>query len=164
MDIREPKDSARAQRRVPPQGIHDPASGARATMPPPPPPPPPNWRDEVRGLSGLNVIAGIWLIVAPWVLGYSPGDPRWNDIVFGAIVAILALLRATGAYRQAWLSWINALIGTWLIVAAFTIDHSTISSWNNLVVGAIVLGLALSSAEATANPFSPRRKMPPPMR
>jgi hypothetical protein len=59
------------------------------------------------------------------------------------------------------LSWINALIGAWLIVAAFTIDHSTTGSRNDLIVGAIVLGLALSSGKATANPFPPRRRMPP---
>jgi hypothetical protein len=34
--------------------------------------------------SGLNVLAGIWLIIAPFVLGYDDGDPYWNDIVFGS--------------------------------------------------------------------------------
>src|SRR5437868_13716449 len=54
-----------------------------------------DWRSEIVSLSGLNVIAGIWLIIAPWVLGYSGRDPRWNDVVFGIIVGIFALVRAT---------------------------------------------------------------------
>lgn len=53
---------------------------------PAPPPPPPDGRSEVVGLSGLNVLAGIWLIIAPWVLVYGARDPKWNDVVFGAIV------------------------------------------------------------------------------
>jgi hypothetical protein len=47
----------------------------------------------------LNVIAGIWLIISPFVLGYGSGDAYWNPIVFGAIVAVVALARLGGAYR-----------------------------------------------------------------
>ncbi len=122
-----------------------------------PPPPPPNWRRQIVGLSGLNVLAGIWLIIAPWVLGYSARDPRWNDVVFGIIVAVLALIRVSGAYRADFLSWINALIGVWLFVAAFTIDHTAVASWNDVILGIIVFLLAISSADATANMF-PRRQ------
>jgi hypothetical protein len=125
----------------------------------PPPAPPPDPRSEIAGLSGLNVIAGIWLIIAPWVLGYSARDPRWNDVVFGIIVGIFALTRATGAYREDWLSWINALIGVWLFVAAFTIDHTSTAAWNDIILGIIVFLLAVGSAEVTASLF-PRRRGP----
>src|SRR5690242_3182825 len=60
---------------------------------------PGRWRDAVVVFSGLNVLAGVWLIIAPWVLGYEAGDPKWNDVVFGAIVVVLALVRAGGAFR-----------------------------------------------------------------
>ena len=125
------------------------------------PPPPPNWRSEIVGLSGLNVLAGIWLIIAPWVLTYGARDPKWNDVVFGAIVAVLAFSRVMGAtgvgigaYRLEILSLINALIGGWLVVAAFTIDFSVRASWNDVVLGVIVFLLAVSSADAAARlPF-----------
>jgi hypothetical protein len=29
------------------------------------------WRGDVAAASGLNVLAGIWLIIAPFVLGYG---------------------------------------------------------------------------------------------
>jgi hypothetical protein len=38
------------------------------------------WRGDVAAASGLNVLAGIWLIIAPFALGYGSGDPYWNDI------------------------------------------------------------------------------------
>ena len=116
-----------------------------------PPPPRGDWRSEIIGLSGLNVLAGIWLIIAPWVLGYSAKDPRWNDVVFGIIVGILALIRVMGAYRAEVLSLVNALIGAWLVVAAFTIDYSIRASWNDVILGVIVFLLAVSSADASAH-------------
>ena len=38
-----------------------------------------------------------------------------------------------------WQSWTNALLGIWLIVAAFLDLHPTMNLWDDLVVGIIVL-------------------------
>jgi hypothetical protein len=130
-----------------------------------PPPPPRDWRSEIIGFSGLNVLAGIWLIIAPWVLGYSVRDPRWNDVVFGIIVGVLALTRISGAYRAEVLSWINLLIGAWLVVACFTIDRTARASWNDVILGIIVFLLAAGSAEASSRLLSRgRRTTQPPIR
>lgn len=114
-----------------------------------PPGPGGNWRDEVMGASGVNVLAGIWLIIAPWVLGYTGGDPRWNDVIFGIIVAVFAFTRLAGGWYESWLSWINAAIGVWLFVAAWTIDSSSTASVNDIILGVIVFVLAIWSASAT---------------
>jgi len=116
------------------------------------------WRDEVRGASGLNVIAGIWLIIAPWVLGYTPADPLWNDVVFGIIVAGFGLTRMLGAFRDSWLSWINALIGVWIFIAAFTIDSSSTAAINDIVLGAAVFALGIWSASASEAGLAMRRR------
>jgi hypothetical protein len=106
------------------------------------------WRSTVMVASGLNVLAGIWLIIAPFVLGYGSGDPIWNDVVFGAIVAFFALIRIAGAYRAEWLSWLNALIGAWVFASAFWLDSSGRAQWNDIILGAIVFVLGLISATA----------------
>ena len=124
-------------------------------------PPPPDVRSEITVLSGFNVLAGIWLVIAPWVLGYSATDPKWNDVVFGAVIGLLALTRATGASRAEWLSWINALIGAWLFVSAFTIDHSTVAAWNDAVAGVAVCLLAIGSADAAGRLLPGRRASRP---
>ena len=108
-----------------------------------------DWRGDVAVASGLNVLAGIWLIIAPFVLGYGNGDPYWNDIVFGAIVAVLGLIRVSGAYRASELSWVNALIGVWLFVSAFWLDNTGRAGGNDIVLGIIVFLLAVASASAT---------------
>lgn len=40
----------------------------------------------------LFVLAGIWLIIAPFVLNYSETTAAlWNDIVAGIIIAVVAI-------------------------------------------------------------------------
>lgn len=38
-----------------------------------------------------NVIAGLWLIIAPFTLKYVYATPRLNDVIVGIIVAGLAI-------------------------------------------------------------------------
>ena len=110
--------------------------------------PPPDPRDEVIGASSLNVIAGIWLIISPFVLGYGGGDAYWNPIVFGAIVAVVALARLGGAYRATWLAWLNMAIGVWLFISGFWLASTPRASWNEWILGVIVFVLGAWSAAA----------------
>jgi hypothetical protein len=120
-----------------------------------------DWRTTVMFASGLNVLAGIWLIIAPFVLGYSNGDPYWNDIVFGAIVAVLALARVSGAYRASWMSWLNMLIGAWIFISAFWLDNTSNAGTNDIILGAIVFILGLFSATASDNAAAASAAPPP---
>jgi hypothetical protein len=123
-----------------------------------PAPGPGGWRGAVATTSGLNVLAGIWLIIAPFVLGYGGGDPYWNDIVFGAVTGLIALARFAGAYRASWLSWINALVGVWMFVSAFWLDDTSTAATNDIILGAIVFVLAIASATATDEGMSAERR------
>ena len=117
------------------------------------------WRETVTVASGVNLLAGIWLIIAPFVLGYSGGDPYWNDIAFGAIIALLALARVSGAYASSWMSWLNALIGVWIFIAAFWLDASATAGINDVILGIVVFVLGVASATATDEALAPG---PPP--
>jgi len=103
----------------------------------------------VISASAFNLLLGSWLIAAPWVLHYKPSSPRWNDVVFGAAVVVIALARMFGAYRQAWLSLANAMIGAWLVVSAVTLDPRGAALVTDLVCGALIAIYALSSASAS---------------
>jgi len=40
----------------------------------------------------INLIAGVWVFVSPWVLGYSTATiVLWNSLIVGALVFILAI-------------------------------------------------------------------------
>ena len=48
-------------------------------------------RAQLMALSGLIALVGVWLVAAPWVLGYPAREPRWNDVIVGVIVLVLAV-------------------------------------------------------------------------
>jgi hypothetical protein len=111
------------------------------------------WRAEVTAASGLNALAGLWLMAAPSVLGYFGGDPRWIDILAGAAVFVLAVLRGVAVPRSAALSFVNLAIGLALVLAGLLAYESARAMWNDLCLGVLVSFLAATSAMAT-----PRRQ------
>jgi hypothetical protein len=106
--------------------------------------------------AALNVIAGIWLIISPFVLGYTGSDATWNPIVFGAIVGLLALARIVGGLRAVWVSWLNMAIGVWLFISAFWLATSSQASWNVGILGVVVFVLGAWAAMPNGNGKPPQ--------
>lgn len=45
----------------------------------------------------IEVLAGIWLIISPWVLSFSSvAGATWNSVVLGVIVGVVGLIGALG--------------------------------------------------------------------
>jgi hypothetical protein len=107
------------------------------------------WRSEIRGASGANVLAGLWLVISPLLLGYAPDDPVAHDMAIGAAIALLAAVRIAVAIWRPVLSWINAALGLWLLAATLWLAESATAAWNEGLVGAVVVVLAALSAAAT---------------
>lgn len=107
-------------------------------------------RNDTSSSSWLNVIAGIWLIIAPFVLSYTSATARTNDIILGIIVGILALIRALVPGRNIfWLSWVNLILGIWLIIAPFVLNYSGVTArYNDVILGIIVGVISLWSVYA----------------
>ncbi|MBE7467696.1 MAG: hypothetical protein DPW09_36245 [Anaerolineae bacterium] len=50
-----------------------------------------------KSLDGITAGVGVWLVVSPFVLGYSTVTAAlWNDIIVGAVVIVLAAWAVTG--------------------------------------------------------------------
>lgn len=99
--------------------------------------------------SAFNIVAGFWLIVAPFLLGYSElGLAVRNDVLVGVVVLVLAWARASSPREIPGLSWFNALLGLWLIAAPFVLGYDSVAAarWNDVSVGLIVAVLATWSA------------------
>jgi len=95
------------------------------------------WKD------GGNLVLGLWLAVSPWVLSYAhEAVPAWNAHIIGIVIAAAAV-SALVAFQK-WEEWANAALGAWLIVSPLILGFSTLTAalWNQLIVGALVLGLA----------------------
>lgn len=117
------------------------------------PPPEPGRRSTAQLASGLNVLAGIWLLLAPFALDYrgTSSDAMWNDVIIGASVALLALVRVMSPRATAELSWVNFVLGVWLIFAPLALDYNqgadrVAATANDIILGLIVIGLAAWSA------------------
>lgn len=97
--------------------------------------------------AALTFVAGGWLVVAPYVLGYADlggFDGYWNSTVFGAIVAVVALVLLADPARV--LTSVLALAsGAWLLAAPFRLGYSSsapLATWNETITGAVVVVLA----------------------
>lgn len=108
--------------------------------------------NQVRTASGLNILAGLWLVIAPFVLVYATTAGVWNSVIVGLLVAILAGIRAFRPGSPAWMSWANVVLGFWVIIAPFIFAYATFDArlWNNIIVGIIIAALGAWSAMSTS--------------
>lgn len=106
-------------------------------------------RSTVRASSGVNVVLGVWLIAAPFVLAYSEvRAAMWNDVIVGVVILALAGYRVAQPAQSAGLSWVNVVLGIWLIAAPFALGYgdTTAAMWNDVIVGIAVAVLGAVSA------------------
>jgi len=107
--------------------------------------------DQARTLSGISVAAGLWLIIAPFILHYNSSGNMWQEIIFGSIVAIFSLIHLRTP-RLSWPSWMNLLIGIWVIISSWVISGTTSGArWNQVIVGIIIAILAWTSGAVTSS-------------
>ncbi|MEW6249307.1 MAG: SPW repeat protein [Planctomycetota bacterium] len=107
---------------------------------------------NVKTASGINILAGVWLIIAPFVLVFWRDAPAtWNMIVCGILVVALAATRVAGPLRTQWASWTNLVLGIWLIISPWVLNYAPLRTpmWNSIVLGVIVGAVAICSAVAT---------------
>lgn len=117
-------------------------------------------RQQVVWTSGINVLLGLWLVIAPFLLGYSGLTAAlWNDVAVGALIAILAGIRTAKPLQQEGISWTNVVLGAWLIVAPFVLGYGAAQAQpgsatgaalsNDIIVGLLVVVLASWSGFAS---------------
>lgn len=109
-------------------------------------------KTTVYWTSGTNVLAGIWLVIAPFALAYNDIEGAlWNDIIIGVSVFVLALVRVGNPLQYEGVSWTNFVLGIWLLAAPFVIGYSDTGPAvaNDIILGVVVLILAAWSAYAS---------------
>lgn len=95
------------------------------------------------GSSWINIVLSIWVIVSPFVLASHSSKAIWNNVVVGVVVGILALVR-WGMHQTGW-SWLNLILGIWLVISPFVLFVSGPAMWNNVILGIIIAALALTN-------------------
>jgi hypothetical protein len=106
----------------------------------------------------LNVLANIWLIISAWVLGFADlRVPLGDTLIVGIVVLVLAAIRL-GAPEAMALSWINCLVGIWLIISPFVLGFTGVTA---AMSNAIILGILVGIFGLWAA-LAPRTTMPSP--
>jgi hypothetical protein len=86
----------------------------------------------------VNVIFGIWVAVSPFALAFTAlPAATWNAVIVGLLIAILALSRSP--VNQS-VSFLNILLGLWLIASPFVLGiAASMVFWNSIIFGALIV-------------------------
>ena len=100
---------------------------------------------STRWAAGLNVLAGIWILISPWVLQFwGIRTATGNNIILGIAILVLGIVAYSGS-EELWASWVNLILGCWMIISAYVLGFSMYGTilTNNIVSGVVVGVLAL---------------------
>lgn len=84
---------------------------------------------------------GIWLMAAPYVLGYLDTSAEMNDRILGPFIACFAIV-AMGETTRNVRYW-NIPLGLWMVVAAFVFAYPTAGMISAVVCGLLTVVLPL---------------------
>lgn len=96
------------------------------------------------GAHATAVVLGLWLMMAPAILGYE-GAARTNGRAAGPIMIAVAIISTFGAMRP--LRRINVLIALWLAVAPWLLSFTTTARVNTLLVALALLAVSVVGGE-----------------
>ncbi|MBT2367284.1 SPW repeat protein [Streptomyces sp. ISL-10] len=98
-------------------------------------------------------MAGVWLLVGAWIIGYPFNEPavdaHLHEMIVGVVVFLVATARLLG--RHGWVTdLIIVVAGAWLIAAPFLISYGDTSQadaarTNDVVTGIVLILLAAVS-------------------
>lgn len=100
--------------------------------------------------SAVSLIAGLWLVIAPWALQELPASRPgvFSVILSGIVIALLAAGNIWGATRSRVLSWGLAALGAWVSISPFLWGYAPDAAWtwNAVICGLIVCALGIVDA------------------
>jgi len=111
-----------------------------------------HYRGQVLAASGLDITAGLWLIVSPSVMSFHVRAIWMNNIILGILIGIIAFYRfMTITPATAGLSWVNVVLGIWVLASPWALGFANIhpAMAHNVALGIIVIILACWSAMAS---------------
>jgi hypothetical protein len=99
----------------------------------------------------LLLLAGLWLAISPWVVHFRDTVPNvaTSNLIIGIAVAAMGLGQAMLPRTMVRLSWASFLVGAWIVVSPWVIQHSSVPLGvvlTNVITGGVVALLGLASA------------------
>lgn len=92
----------------------------------------------------INILAGIWLFIAPWAVALGASrEAAWNAWIVGLVITVVGLV----SLRDQRAEWFNVAAAAWLFFSPWILDYGGFGlAWNAWIVGVIVFIAALAGA------------------
>ena len=88
----------------------------------------------------VSVALGLWLMLAPYLLG-SRAPAAHSDHLLGALIVTVAIIALADVGRAA--RFVNVALGAWVMISPWLLEGATASAvWNDAIVGALVILLS----------------------
>jgi hypothetical protein len=101
-------------------------------------------------LEGLTFLAGVYMAISPWVVGYNANAPALTvtNLIVGIAFVALAMGFGSAYERFNHLAWAAPLLGVWMIISQWVVAGSPANASiviNNTVAGGVatLCGLAM---------------------
>jgi hypothetical protein len=94
----------------------------------------------------MGVALGAWMLVSPWVIGYSAIEAAtMNALVMGTILVLEEMLEL--GIHESFEEWIDIVAGAWLVAAPFALGFSSSmgATLNAILVGTCTILLAVTA-------------------
>lgn len=93
-------------------------------------------------LEGLTFLAGVYMAISPWVVGYNTTAPALTvtNLIVGIAFAVLAVGFGSAYERVNHLAWAAPLLGAWVIISQWVVAGSPAGSSiviNNVIAGGV---------------------------
>lgn len=106
---------------------------------------------QVRTADNLNVLTGIFMVVAPGIMNFGSTGLMWSSILTGTAIVVLEATQET-LLRTVWQSWVSMAVGLWAIIAPFAFNGvSTAAATAGVVGGLLAIAFGAWSVMASAD-------------
>jgi len=113
--------------------------------------------ERLKHINQFNIVLGLWLIAAPFVLNYATRIETLGDITVGVVFIACSGWMLLGLQFADWCPWVQMLGGIWLIASPFVERYGQLSRpfTNDIIIGG--LGILTSATIAWLSTSRQRR-------
>ncbi|SDT66226.1 SPW repeat protein [Jiangella sp. DSM 45060] len=101
-----------------------------------------------QSADGLTFLAGLYVAMSPWVIGFSDHSALTMANLFTGIAAALLAAGFVASYgRFHGMAWVAPILGAWAIVAPWAVEGPTPENSaivSNIIAGAVIVLCALA--------------------
>jgi bacteriorhodopsin len=97
-------------------------------------------------MTWVTLLLGLFLGVAPWLMGYQDNNSAmWTSVILGTVMVLVSGYKAVVHDNARWEYWIAGFAGLLAVFAPFVLGFTieAVAMWTTGIVGLVVFFIAL---------------------